>query len=135
MVRAVAAVANGGNLLTPTVILGKDGKPAAETTKIVIPKEDWQVVREGMRLAVTEGTAKGLDIYQIQVAAKTGTAELGVTKKSVNSWVIGFFPYQNPRYAFAAVMEKGPSQNTIGALFVVRQFLEWLSQNAPEYLK
>jgi penicillin-binding protein 2 len=133
-VRAIAAVANGGKLLTPTVVR-KTNFQIEPPQIIPATASEWRVVREGMRKAVEEGTAKGLDLSQVEVAAKTGTAELGTIKKYVNSWVIGFFPYKNPRYAFAAIMERGPYENTIGALYVIRQFLEWLAINTPEYLK
>lgn len=130
-VRAVASIANDGTLLTPTLL--KDSDVSSE--RISIRKEYFKIAREGMRQGVTEGTAKGLDIPQVKVAAKTGTAELGTTKSFVNSLVIGFFPYENPKYAFAVIMEKGRQGNTIGALFVMRQLLEWMAINTPEYLE
>jgi penicillin-binding protein 2 len=71
----------------------------------------------------------------VSVAGKTGTAELGTQKRYVHSWVVGFFPYEKPRYAFAILMERGPRDNTIGALYVMRQFLEWMGVHTPEYLK
>ena len=40
---------------------------------------------------------------QIVLGAKTGTAELGSKKQFVNSWITGFFPYDNPKYAFAVI--------------------------------
>lgn len=130
-VRAVAAIANDGKLLTPTLL--KDSEGSSE--RVSIRKKHFKVAREGMRLAVTDGTGKGLNISQVKVAAKTGTAELGTTKSFVNSLVIGFFPYDNPKYAFAVIMEKGDRHNTIGALFVMRQLLEWMAVNTPEYLQ
>ena len=88
-----------------------------------------------MRAAVTDGgTASGLFIPQVTVAAKTGTAELGTRKQFVNSWVAGFFPYGKPRYAFAVLMERGPRDNTVGGLYVMRELLEWMSVYTPEYL-
>ena len=75
------------------------------------------------------GVAKGLNNPACPVAAKTGTAELGALKQYVNSWVTGFFPYDNPKYAFAVLMEKGPVTNTMGALYVMRQTLDWLVAN------
>ncbi|MEN9613855.1 MAG: hypothetical protein RLZZ347_162 [Candidatus Parcubacteria bacterium] len=131
--RAVSAIANDGTLLTPVITrLGQDEATSAEV--LPIDKDAILVVKEGMRKGVLMGTAKGLNIPQVEIAAKTGTAELGVSKEKVNSWVIGFFPYKNPRYAFAVTMEKGSRHNVIGALFVVRQFIEWMSVNTPEYL-
>jgi len=79
--------------------------------------------------------AKGLNSVDYSVAAKTGTAELGAYKQFVNSWITGFFPYENPKYAFVIIMEKGPVANTTGALFAMRQTLDWMAINTPEYLK
>ena len=130
-VRAVSAIANGGKLLNPSIILNSNN---TDTISIDIKNEDFQVVREGMRGAVLYGTATGLNILQVEVAAKTGTAELGSSKKFVNSWVIGFFPYENPKYAFTVLMERGPSVNLIGGLYVMRELFDWMSINTPDYL-
>jgi len=133
-VRAVSAMANGGTLLTPTLLL--DNPQSSKQIKTVpLKPENFQIVREGMRLSVTGGIAQGLLVPGMNIAAKTGTAELGVTKKTVNSWVTGFFPYENPRYAFAVLMEKGSRSNTIGATYVMRSLLDWMTIYTPEYTK
>lgn len=133
-VRATAAIANGGTLLDPT-LLKTDSPRGQSEKKLPFTQDEIAVVQEGMRQAVTDGTAKGLNIPQVEIAAKTGTAELGTAKKYVNSWVIGFLPYRKPRFAFAAIMEKGPYDNTIGGLYVMRKLFEWMAVNTPEYLK
>jgi len=130
MARAVGAIANNGLLVEPHVRIDQSSAPVG---KVRIDEKDLQIVREGMRLAVLEGTAKGLNVSHVEIAAKTGTAELGVVKDNVNSWVIGFFPYEDPQYAFATVMEKGPARNLIGSLFVMRQLFDWMFWNTPEY--
>ena len=134
VVRAVSALANGGKLVEPTIIF-QDGSQPIKSVQTGIPSEYFQIVREGMRDGVTEGIASGLNISQTTIAAKTGTAQVGISKKKVNSWVTGFFPYSNSRYAFVIMMERGPSENTVGAIYVMRQFLDWASMNAPEILK
>ncbi|HLP43770.1 MAG TPA: penicillin-binding transpeptidase domain-containing protein [Candidatus Nanoarchaeia archaeon] len=131
VVRFVAALANEGTLITPHLV---DGEKVA-TKQITLRKEDYGVVKEGMRMAVTDGTAAGLNVPYVEIAAKTGTAELGVSKSQVNSWSVGFFPYQNPKYAFVFLMERGPVSNTIGATYVARQTFDWMNQNTPEYFK
>ena len=88
-----------------------------------------------MSQAVTDGTARGLNMNAVEIAAKTGTAELGVSKDNVNSWTIGFFPYDNPRYAFVIVMEKGSRNNLIGGVAVSRKLFDWMAIYTPEYLK
>lgn len=131
-VRATAAIANDGVLLTPSFLLG--GKQNNKV-QIDINKKYFQIVKEGMRMSATTGTGKGLNMTNLEIAVKTGTAELGASKEQVNSWVVGFFPYDNPKYAFAAIMERGSVHNTIGALYVMRQLFDWMTVYKSEYLK
>lgn len=121
-VRAAAAIANGGILRTPTLEKHIDGR-AAPGINLGLSRANLEIVREGMRRGVLSGTAAGVNVPELQVAAKTGTAEIGVSKKFVNSWVIGFFPFEKPRYAFAVIMEKGPVGNLVGASAVTGNFL------------
>ncbi len=134
MARAVSVIANNGKLLTPHFILN-DKKKENQFSIIDLPKQYFDVVHQGMRQAVTSGTAISLNVPYVEVAVKTGTAQLGVALNKVNSWVIGFFPYKNPKYAFAIMMEAGPSTNNIGASSIMRQLLDWMSINTPEYFK
>lgn len=131
-VRALASIANYGKLLIPTLLKTDIGK--IEKT-IDLPKEYFDVVHEGMRLGVKEGTAVSLNVPYVEIAAKSGTAELGVSKERVNSWITGYFPYSNPKYAFAVVMEKGQVHNLIGAGAVFRELLDWMHLYTPEYFQ
>ena len=130
MARATAAVASGGKLLVPKLT-----SKETELKTLPLSADHLKVVREGMRLAVLEGTATALHVPYVNFAAKTGTAELGETKQRVNSWIEGFFPYERPKYAFAIVMERGRVGNTIGAAYVARQFFDWMSIYTPEYFQ
>ncbi len=133
VVRGISSIANGGTLVTPTLLL--NNTKAKNYASLPVDFEHIQIAREGMKLSVQSGTASGLSMPGITIAAKTGTAELGITKQLVNSWVTGFFPYENPRYAFAVLMEKGDRNNTVGATAVMRQLFEWMYVNTPEYVK
>lgn len=136
-VRWVGAIANGGKMLIPSVLLG--GRPENErvSSTVMLPEEYYRIVREGMRQGVAgeNGVVKTLNSPSIHIAAKTGTAELGAKKQFVNSWVTGFFPYENPTYAFALIMEKGPVTNTVGAPSVMRKVIDWMAIYAPEYFE
>ena len=131
--RFIGAVANKGKILRPSLIKGGLPKPVDHT--VSFEEADWQVVHEGMREGVTYGTSVGLNVSYVKAAGKTGTAEIGVGKSYVHSWSVGFFPYDNPRYAWAVVMERGPASNTIGATSVIRQLFDWMSLYAKEYLE
>lgn len=129
--RFIAAVANRGKLLRPSLIMGGNPDPVIETVEF--KDEYWNVVQEGMREGVEYGTSVGLNVPYVDAAGKTGTAEIGAGKSYVHSWTVGFFPYKSPKYAWAVIMEKGPSTNTVGATSVMRQVFDWASINRPEY--
>jgi penicillin-binding protein 2 len=133
-VRMTAAIANDGELVSPTILLKKDTTSNKSTSLIDIPKEKFTIIKEGMRLTVTEGTSQGISFPIPKIAAKTGTAELGAAKKYVNSWNIGFFPYESPRYAYAVVLEKGPVANTVGGVYIMNKVINWMIVNRPEYI-
>lgn len=127
-VRAVAALANGGELVQPTILKGS----STERTKLSIDPANLEIVLEGMRRAVTKGTAQSLSVPGFQVAAKTGTAETGARKEYTNSLVIGFFPYDKPRYAFSVILERSKAGTLVGAPALMREVLLWIQEHRPE---
>ncbi len=132
MARAIAAIANGGKLVTPSLIAGR----AASGETMALNPADLEVVREGMRMGATEGTSVGLnDLSFVDVAGKTGTAQLGFHNEFYNAWAVGFFPYEDPKYVYVVVMEHGPSGNALGGIYVVHQVLTELHKTAPEYFE
>lgn len=131
-VRGVAMIANEGKILKPKILLNSNSEVERELNYI----EPWvyKTVKEGMRLAVTDGRVKSLDFPFVKVAAKTGTAEIGILKDKVNSSLIGFFPYENPKYAFVVIMERGGTVNLVGGVAVMKQVFEWMNLYRQEYL-
>jgi penicillin-binding protein 2 len=59
---------------------------------------------------------------------------VGVKKEFINSLIIGFFPYENPRYAFAVAMERAKAGTPQGAPAVMGEVLRWLAENRKEYV-
>ncbi|MCB9810126.1 hypothetical protein H6781_00830 [Candidatus Nomurabacteria bacterium] len=132
MLRAYAAIANGGFLVEPHVVAGKVG----EKTDINIDQGKMKIIHEGMRKTVIldGGTARALERKDVAIAAKSGTAEVGVGNAYVNSWAAGFWPYEDPQYAFILMMDKAPRSNALGASRIMGDVVEWMSVNRPEYL-
>ncbi|HEY4501656.1 MAG TPA: penicillin-binding transpeptidase domain-containing protein [Candidatus Paceibacterota bacterium] len=130
-VRTAAALANGGTLLTPTLIASS----TPQGTKIDIDPHALQVAREGMRLGVTEGIATGVKLPYVSVAAKTGTAQVGMQNEYLNAWMIGFWPFEDPKYAFAVILDRAPAHTATGGNAVMGQFFAWMHANAPQYLE
>lgn len=149
-VRAVAVLANSGTLLSPTLVSEKTKNELlnkheiteseyraihTESTKLPVTNESYyKVVREGMRLTVTDGTMRQLNVPYVKVAGKSGTAQLGVAKKHINSWATGFFPSDAPRYAFAVLLERGPNTATEGGTAAMALWFDWMNIYNPQYL-
>jgi len=129
-----AGLATGGRMPYPHLVqkIVDENKNIIETfsypekAKINLSPAIFKVIREGMLEAARTGTAAGLGVLPFEVAAKTGTAEIGDTDR-VHSWLIGFAPYEKPKIAFAILMESGPRYNLVGATFVASEVLRWMA--------
>jgi len=130
-----AAIANNGKLIQPRLLQSENGGVDVNYRMIDnIPVEYFQVVQEGMEQAVQFGTASALSDLGINMAGKTGTAEIGFKKKLVNSWFSGFAPAEDPKFVITIVLERGPASNLVGAVAVARQVLQWTLIHRPEYI-
>lgn len=134
MARAVAPIANFGSMPVPHTKLGDN---SFDSQKVIVPidKDKMKIIQEGMRMAVTEGTAMALNLPNVKVGAKSGTAQVGLGNTNTNSWIIGFFPYDNPRYSFAVLLERGPKQASGNSTRVMSEVLDYISVYATEYLE
>lgn len=92
------------------------------TSRIDIDPEDFKIVQKGMRLAVTEGSAKALSDLPIKVAGKTGTAQVGLNQEP-HSWFSAFAPYDDPSIVIVAIVENG-GEGTKIAVPIVKDFLK-----------
>lgn len=143
MAVAVAALANGGKILEPRLlkeIKNANGEMTFKTEprvrrEIDLKPEHLKVIREGMRLAATAiGTAPVMASLPVSIGAKTGTAELDADRQRVNSWFIGFAPFDNPKIAVATTLERGHVSNLVGATTATKMMLEWLIIYRPDML-
>jgi penicillin-binding protein 2 len=99
MARAVAAVANGGWLVTPHLV---ERQPQRQW--IGFDPTNLAVVRGGLRQAVQMGTAKALSDPSLPAAAgKTGTAE--DPPRPVHAWFGGYAPAERPTLVVIAFGE------------------------------
>jgi len=130
MTRAVAAIANDGILVTPMLIRQE---PEKTPVPIDIPAEDYAIIRRAMRETVTTGTSGIVNVPEVAMAAKTGTAQVGVDNEFYNSWIVGFFPYDNPRYSFSIVMERAPEWSDGSAGRAMREFITRVTEDYPEF--
>ncbi len=132
VLRAYAALANDGTLLTPEIIKGAYG----DKVELDLDIDHLREVQKGMRMAVNYdgGTARPLERNDVSIVAKSGTAEVGVDNQYVNSWVAGYWPYENPQYAFVIMMDRAPRDNQLGATRIMGDIIDWMAEKTPEYL-
>ncbi len=138
--RMKAAIANGGNLLTPYLvekITDHEGNVVhytqPENTRIPITPSNLNAIRAGMIRSVegTRGTARQAGLERYKVAGKTGTAEIGPSQPN-NAWFAGFAPYDNPKIAFAIVIERTEGYGGGDAAPLMRKILDVIWEEISE---
>jgi penicillin-binding protein 2 len=125
LMRAVAAVSMGGRMVVPHVINPSDLPPGyVETThytevkNIPIDPNGWNFITDALsRVVLPEGTAPSAHIPGIDIAGKTGSAQivsLALRAKHKNSedfaqngWFVGFTPRRNPDVIVVVLFESG----------------------------
>ncbi|MBA3746851.1 MAG: penicillin-binding protein 2 [Solirubrobacterales bacterium] len=113
MATVAATVANGGVRMKPHLadrIVDPDGR----TVERIEPEEAERVMSAAnagklaqmMSNVVREGTGVAAALDGIEVAGKTGTAELNIEQRINQPWFIGFAPVRGPKVAIAVTLER-----------------------------
>ena len=143
--QAVAGIANGG-VLPKLHLIHQVQDPFGRVIRQAVPeRRNWlgieaeaiEVVREGMRQVVDGGTGRAAELSFTELCGKTGTAQWKIGSKTNLAWFAGFLPYDEPRFAFAAVYEGRPGENPSGgknAAPIVKSFFEPLKKEFKEIL-
>lgn len=137
IVNYIAGIANNGTLYEPHLFLetsseasaGHERRPLKIKKSNIIDESDLKIVREGMRQTITSGSAQALADLSIDVAGKTGTAEMGNRKP--HAWFTGFAPWQSPQIVVVVVIENAGEGSTY-AVPVAKEILQWWSLNRLE---
>jgi penicillin-binding protein A len=114
MAMVAAAVADGGTLMKPHLgdrIVDRDGRTVRkiqpEVMSKVMSRQTADEVGAMMSQVVREGTGTAAALEGIDVAGKTGTAEVDRSCGPNQLWFIAFAPARDPRAAVAATVECG----------------------------
>ncbi len=112
MATVAATVANGGVRMAPRItsrIVDQDGRTVerieAEKAARVMSAQSAQQLTQMMSNVVREGTGTAAALQGIEVAGKTGTAELNIPRRINQPWFVGFAPRSNPKIAIAVTLE------------------------------
>jgi penicillin-binding protein 2 len=153
MLRAQAAIANGGRLYVPHLLKEampvKGVGPFAERPRqtfdhpepklLDIPAEQHQLVVGGMWAVVNEccGTGSAARVQGFDVAGKTGTAQVvglgkDTGKNKDHSWFVSYAPAFKPEIAMIALIENVGFGGKFAAPAVHNIYTTYLSKAHPE---
>jgi penicillin-binding protein 2 len=152
MVTMYAAIANGGKLWLPQIVdhiespdhqVVEDFPPRVRRELSVSP-ENLAIVRQGLVGVVNEpkGTAYKARAHDIEVAGKTGTAQVhklmrrgeasSAYEQNDNAWFVGYAPAGNPRIAFAVLVEHGGHGGEVAAPVAMEIAHNYFETVAPD---
>ena len=149
MTRFYAAIANGGKLVTPHVLLNVENPngtivpttpPAAPRAIPGLDPRYLKVVRQGLFEGTHDsfGTSYGVfGQFPFDVAGKTGTAQKtvtlpGFTGERDQSWWCGYGPANNPKLVVCAVIENGGHGGTAAAPAAEKVFAKFFHVSATQ---
>jgi penicillin-binding protein 2 len=122
VVRAIGAIATGGKLTTPHVLLRAENVPDSSfiwpITDVPLSSANAARIREGMWRSVNRsGTGHNAAVAGLDICGKTGTVQVlsNETKKEIDdtsgledhSWFAGFASKDNPEIAVVVFIEHG----------------------------
>ncbi|OFW55096.1 MAG: hypothetical protein A2163_10635 [Actinobacteria bacterium RBG_13_35_12] len=127
LLRAVCAIANGGYLVTPTIVKEvklleneEDDVTQMEEGSRILSSETANSIKDMMLAVVEGGTGTKAQISGVKVCGKTGTAEkvningVGYNEGRQITSFIGFAPYEDPEVAVIVVVDEPQgSENTV----------------------
>lgn len=154
----MGAVGNGGTLYRPRLLKAVQARqgelsaaqPPEITGGLPAGKETLRIVREGLRRVVhgKRGTARAVKIAGVEMAGKTGTAQVFSMKKKDrerskdepldyllrdHAWFVCYAPTENPVIAVAVIIEHGEHGSTAAAPVASRVVQTWLERTG--YIK
>src|SRR5450432_526631 len=125
LMRAIAAISMDGRMVVPHVVNPTQLPPGMvevqrleEVRSIPVDPQGWNVITDAMsRVLLPEGTAPSAHIEGIDIAGKTGSAQivsLALRAKHAknddfaqNGWFVGFTPRRNPEIIVVVLFEGG----------------------------
>jgi len=125
LMRAIAAISMDGRMVVPHVVNPTEVPPNylevthyTEIKNIPIESSGWNLITDAMgRVLLPEGTAQSAHVPGIDIAGKTGSAQivsLATRAKHAsnedfnqNGWFVGFTPRRNPDIIVAVLFEGG----------------------------
>jgi len=110
MITTIAAEGKVYKLHLVKKIISADGNTVEEIKpeiykKVNFSPDTFKIIKEGLRQTILEGTGWRVNIQELAVAGKTGTAQN--PQGETHAWFIGFAPYEDPEICITVFLENG----------------------------
>lgn len=149
LLRAISAISMGGRMVVPHVINPTEMPPGfveaghyTEVKNVTVDPAGWNFITDAMsRVLLPEGTAPSAHIPGIDIAGKTGSAQivsLATRAKFKNSdalaqngWFVGFTPRRNPEIVVCVLFQGGEHGKLAARLAtqVIKAYVEKRDRN------
>jgi len=130
----ISTMANYGKVPQLHVIKDKNKNQFKRVINNIKP-ESFKVLNEGLRQCVQSGTGGASNMYgdyaPIQIAGKTGSAEVYGYRHSTHAWFIAYAPYENPEIALALFGEGAGHGGSICAPVAQKIFEAYFKKYHP----
>ncbi|MGQ9637513.1 MAG: penicillin-binding protein 2 [Thermodesulfobacteriota bacterium] len=147
LAKLISIIANGGKIYLPQVVERVENLygetireyPPVEIGRVHISYETLKVIRNALRGVVHEpyGTGAGCALKGIEIAGKTGTAQVVrlpedfkrgqmdrlPLKYRDHAWFVAFAPFEDPRIAVSVLVEHG-GFGAVAAVPIARKVIE-----------
>jgi len=136
LANAYAALINKGILYQPQFVYGFRNESNGEINinqpkilqKVLIDEENLNIIKNALHTTVTAGSARYLSLLPIEVAGKTGTAQVGGTNQP-HAWFAGFAPFAEPELVLVILVENGIEGSTTAVPIAFDIFSQYFSTN------
>ncbi|MCK4635254.1 MAG: penicillin-binding protein 2 [Candidatus Moranbacteria bacterium] len=133
VLNSISVIANGGILYKPQIVSHiidvEENEQKFEPVILkndIASKTDIKVAQEGMRQAISDGTATMLKDLSVEVAGKTGTAQFGKRGNDrVHSWFVSYAPYDDPEIALVVMVEDQTDRISSSTVPVAYDVYKW----------
>src|SRR3954470_6979464 len=152
LLRAISAISMGGKMVVPHVINPTEMPPGyvetaryTEVKSVPVDPNGWSFITDAMsRVLLPEGTAQSAHIPGIDIAGKTGSAQvvsLALRAKYKNSdefaqngWFVGFTPRRNPDIVVCVLFQGGEHGKLAARLAtqVIKTYVEKQHRTPPK---
>lgn len=131
MATVAQTIGNGGMRMQPRIVervVDPDGRtvdePLPEQSERVMSADSARKVETMMKSVVREGSGTAAALQGVEVAGKTGTAEINIQQRINDLWFIGF----TDDVAVAVIIEREQGQGGTVAAPIAKQVLQALGQ-------